>query len=608
MADSYTLKAILSAVDKLSPVLKGVQGVAKTTRKYLGDVGTSINSLTSKFGMPLGILSTIAAGFGVAAIKKAVVAFADLGEEVQKGAFKAGMSNAEFQRMKYVAEQAGMPVELLGMSMGKLNKNLGSAGMGKNDNLVQLFKALHIPMRDANGLMRNGADLLPQLADAFVKNKDPVKQAAMGTALFGKAYQEMLPMLNEGSEGIEKSLARFSKLKGVISDEDLKGAKDFGDQLKDLSFVTKGFQMTIAKELVPVLSPLLESFIQWAAVNKKLIGNEVKKVVKDLVVALKQVDWKAFLNGIRGVFDSVGWLIDKVGGLRNALIILALIMNAQTIMAVFGLVGAFGRLGLAIVGLAFRIPIVASVLGMIGTTLLAAGRAALMFGRALLLSPLGIVLAIAAAAYLIYRNWDTLKSWFATFVGWLSGQWSSLVDSASELGASVTARIVGAWDTVKSWFGGWFDGMDERLKAVVLWCIPFYGVAKTIIDNWEPLKTWFTTLFDWLGEKLSWVTGVAKGIAAAVGAAFGSGTPGEASTQAATSMGGPGAAGSPSGPLGSGAYNLGASSTANVGGSLTVNFKNAPPGMSLDQVAATNPRVPINANVGFRTLGNDMGF
>src|SRR5215469_14515310 len=98
MADSYSLKAILSAVDHLSPVLKGVQGVAKSTKKYLGDLGSTLNSVTSKFGIPLGIVSTIAAGFGVAAIKKAVVDFADLGEEVQKGALKAGMSNAEYQK------------------------------------------------------------------------------------------------------------------------------------------------------------------------------------------------------------------------------------------------------------------------------------------------------------------------------------------------------------------------------------------------------------------------------------------------------------------------------------------------------------------------------
>lgn len=565
MADSYSLKAILSAVDKLSPVLKGVQGVAKSTKKYLGDLGSTLNYVTSKFGVPLGIVSTIAAGFGVAAIKKAVVDFADLGEEVQKGALKAGMSNAEYQKMKYVFDQAGVPVEAMQGSLGKLNKNIGAAASGKNKDLASLFQALHIPMKGLNGQIRTGAEMLPQLADAFVKNKDPVKQAAIGTALFGKAYQEMLPLLNEGSESIEKSLARFNRLKGVIGDDDLKGAKEFGDQLKDLSFVTKGFQMTIAKELVPVLSPLLEQFIQWAAVNKKLIAGEVKKVVQELVAAVKSVNWGVFVQGIRDVAASIGGAITWVGGLRNALIILALIMNAQTIFAIFGVVGAFGRLGLATAGLLLKIPMVGAALASVGTWLMAAGRAVLLFSRALLLSPLGIVLAIAAAAFLIYENWDTLKAWFNTFVDWMSGKWSNLLLAVGPLGV----------------------------------------IAKAITDNWEPLKTWFSGLFDWMGQKFGWAADLAGGIGRAVSGIFGAGGPG---APAAASAGAllPSTPTTAQGALGSGTVNLNAPTTATLNGKLDISFKDAPPGMRVEQAKADGPRVAMNTNVGYRSFATGM--
>jgi hypothetical protein len=606
MADNFSLKAILSAVDRLSPVLKGVQGVAKTTRKYLGDVGTSINGLTSKFGVPLGILSTIAAGFGIGAIKKAVVGYAELGEEVTKGTLKAGTSAEQYQRMKYVAEQSDTAIEALGLSMGKLNKNIGAAVSGKNDDLVQLFKTLHIPLRDVNGQIRNGVDMLPELAEAFKRNQNPVVQATMGTAAFGKSYQELLPLLNEGAEGIKKNLDRFKMLKGVISAEDLAGAKEFGDKLKDVEIVTKGFQMTIAKELVPVLSPLVEKFIQWAAVNKKLVAGEVKKVVQDLVAALKEINWGVLFNGIRETASSIADAVRAVGGLKNALIILAIVMNLQTILAAFGVIGAFGRMALALGGLAMRIPMVASLLGMVGTSLLAAGRAVLIFGRALLLSPLGIVLAIAAAAWLIYENWDTVKKWFGIFVGWLSAQWSSLVDTVMQLGASITGGIVAAWESVKGWFSGWFDGMGEGWKNVLMWIFPFYGVAKTIVDNWEPLKEWFTTLFDWLGEKFAWAIGVAQSIGRAVSGVFTSGGPQAASVDGA--LAGAGSASAQPGALGSGSFNLNAPPTANLNGRLDIDFKNAPPGMQVVQAKSDGPRVAMNTNVGYRTLGTDLGY
>lgn len=36
-----------------------------------------------------------------------------------------------------------------------------------------------------------------------------------------------------------------------------------------------------------------------------------------------------------------------------------------------------------------------------------------------------VLLAIGAIAYVIIRNWDTLKKWFATFLGWLKAAWNA---------------------------------------------------------------------------------------------------------------------------------------------------------------------------------------
>lgn len=606
MANSYELKAILSAVDKLSPVLKSVQGVAKTTRKYLGDVGSSINGLTSKFGMPLGILSTIAAGFGIAAIKKAVVDFTDLGEEVQKGAYKAGMSNGEYQRMKYVMEQAGLPVETLQMSMGKLNKNIGSAASGKNKDLASLFKTLHIPLRNVNGQLRNGADMLPQLADAFVKNNDPVRQAAIGTALFGKAYQEMLPLLNEGSTGIEKSLARFAKLKGVISDDDLKGAKDFGDQLKDLSFVTKGFQMTIAKELVPVLAPMVENFIQWAAVNKKLIGSEVKKVVQELVAAVKSVDWGIFVQGVKETVASIGGAISFVGGLKNALIVLALIMNAQTIMAIFGLGGAIGRLGLAAGGAVLTA--LRTLYGVMAAgQVVIAGMSVSLGSIALAALPfIAVAAVIAGAAYLVYRNWDVIGTMFGRLWEGIKATaivaWNVLrfLFSWSPLGI-----VVNNWGAITAWLGVFWDGVSAVVSSGISLLgglLMSWKPLQWVMAAWDPVVSFFQGVWRTIGGIIGPILNAAGRVASALGGAIGE----RFGTNATAQAFGPRLDGPQSTSL-AGNVNLNAPQT-NVGGSLVVSFKDAPPGMRVEQARPNNPRVPISADVGYRTLGTGSAF
>lgn len=587
MADSYSLKAILSAVDGISPVLKSMQGVAKNARKYLGDVGTSAGRLGSQLGVPLGVISAIGAGFGLMAIKKAVVDFADLGEEVEKGALKAGMGVEQYQRMKYVFDQAGVSAEVMQMSMGKLNKNLGAAASGKGNDLVLLFKTFNIPLRGVNGQIRNAAELLPSLARAFTKNKDPVRQAAMGTALFGKAYQEMLPLLNDGSEGIEESILRLAKLKGVISPEDVHGAREFGKQLKDVAMVTKGFQMTIAKELVPVLGPLIENFIQWAAANKKLIGTEVKSMVQGVVKAVKQLDWVAFIEGVKSTAASIGRFVDSIGGAKNALIALFVVMNIQSIAAVFGLIGSLGRLALA---------------------LFSVGDAALV--------AMGQLAAFAAAQATIGGALTTSLAGVAKSAG--------LVAAAGLIGYAIGTGIYNlllADNRVGDWIG-------EKLAQV----LAFFGNedAKAALASNAKLALSMVGKTPAIEPAAAIAAGKTPAIEPA--AAIAAGPPLRANSaqptplwasnsKLARSMAGnnpaiesaAAIARSPlppatPGALGSGSFNINAPATANLNGKVDIDFKNAPPGMVVTQAKSDGPRVAMNTNVGYRTLGTEGAF
>ena len=345
MADNWQLKAVISAnAEGMLKALKNVNNMTKDTRKYLADVANTAGHLSGKIGLPFAAIGALVSGFSLAAIKGAVSGFAEMGESIYKGSLRAGMSVEQYQRMKYVADQAGLGIEAIESSVGKLNKNIGMAAAGKSKDLAGLFTKLGISTRDANGQLRSGMDILPEVADAFERNKNPVVQARMGMALFGKSWQEVIPLLMEGSAGINESMERMKRLKGVMGADDINGAREFGKSLKDMDMVMKGFQMTIAKSLVPVLKPLIDDLVTWFAANKKLVSTEVTKMAKELAAYLKTIDFKAVIQGVGDFFSGLGKLVDMVGGTKNALIALVFFMNLQTIMAFVGLIGSVGKL------------------------------------------------------------------------------------------------------------------------------------------------------------------------------------------------------------------------------------------------------------------------
>lgn len=85
------------------------------------------------------------------------------------------------------------------------------------------------------------------------------------------------------------------------------------------------------------------------------------------------------------------------------------------------------------------------------------------------------ILAIAAIAYIIYRNWDTLKQWFGTFWDWVKGifsaafnwiksNWEYLVAAMTGPIGWLVLAIVKNFDTIKAFIGGVIDFIVNIFK------------------------------------------------------------------------------------------------------------------------------------------------
>lgn len=403
MAENWQLKAVLSAnAAGMLKTLDAVNKATKSTRKHLADVGSGSLRLAQNLALPVGLLGGLAAGFSVAGVIQAAKNFAVLGDEVAKGSQRIGVSIADYQQLNYVAGQSGVSAEELGSSMGRLNKSIAQAAAGKNKDLASLFAKAGISMRDANGQLRSGADLLPEVADLFARNGNAATQARMGNAIYGKSWQALAPLLQGGSEGIKQLQERYKQLGLEVDSSAIKAGEAFGDQLDDLQQVTRSYGNTIMSKLVPAMAPLLEKTIQWAVANREVITTRVTEFVTDFSNAMAKIDWAAVVEGVGGFFNGLKSLVDWLGGARNALIALVVFMNASSILAFVSLTGSVFKLGGSLWALAFtQIP--ASIAAM-GGLQVAMGAAAFKVGTLL-----GLMIKVGALAGAGWAGWEVGK-------------------------------------------------------------------------------------------------------------------------------------------------------------------------------------------------------
>lgn len=468
--DKFELKAIITAVDKLSPVLKGVQRSVKATHKSIRDIGSAGSELSAKLGIPLALLG----GASVAGLTRAVSAFMQFGSAVNDASEKIGINAEKLQELEYAGKLAGVMPETLQGGLAKLNKGLGEAAAGKNDELSGLLKRLGIGLRDANGQVRSAADVMPQLADAIARNENPSVRARMAVAAFGKSGQDLIPMLSKGSTGLAEMADEAHRLGIILSSDQVAAADELGDTFDKLKMSAQGLGMSIGAQLAPVITPLIARLTEWIVANRQIISQRVEEVVARIAAAIDQIDWQAVTDGIDTVISSINSAADAVGGWSNLLMGLVVIANAGVIAAVLDIGAAVYRL----------IPI-----------FYAAAKAAAVFAMA---NPVLAAVAVAAglvayAAFKIYQNWDGIAAWFASL-----------------------------WQSIKTLFA---DGVQFLTDAFLNW-----SPLGLVIKNWEPIVNWFASLWE---RVRGFIEPITRGVAAA-GEFFGIGAPAQRPALAST--------------------------------------------------------------------------
>lgn len=169
---------------------------------------------------------------------------------------KTGISVEALSQLDFAAKQSG--VEDLATGLIKFNRSISEAAQGSRSQ-ADAFKSLGINVKDANGNIKTSEALFLESAEALSKYRDGANKTAIVLDLFGKAGAELIPLLNEGEEGIRKFREQADKLGLTLSTETAQAANDFNDALDTIKFSVAG----VGRQLVTDLAPKMREFADF---------------------------------------------------------------------------------------------------------------------------------------------------------------------------------------------------------------------------------------------------------------------------------------------------------------------------------------------------------
>lgn len=270
-----------------------------------------------------------------------------------------------------------------------------------------------------NGMSKDATGTILKVLDAINKLPDS-KQLGITTELFGKQYGDDAAKLakNIGEYRRQLDLVNQAEARGSMVRESSAKNDAISSRLQMLQnrvfngFATTGELLRPAMvELMSGLAGWLDWFNRVAQENPKLIGFMLKAAAMAAILVTALGAIALGMAAIFGPFAMAKFALTTLG------------------ISLGGTIGLLGRLGGAF-------NILMRGIGLVGNVLI-------WLGRALLMNPIGLAItAIATAAFLIYKYWSPIKTFFTGLWDGISAFFSTLPARFMAMGSQIMQGLV----------------------------------------------------------------------------------------------------------------------------------------------------------------------
>lgn len=415
--------------------------------KKMQGVRATITRMAKGFGrlaMRVGKFAAILGGVALAAIIALTVKGLKAVDTMSKLAQNIGTSVKSIQILRHMATLGGLSIEKMDKSIAKMVKNIGEAERG----LGTAVNALNDLGLSTSVLEQMSPEqMFGVIADEINKVPTAARRASIAYDIFGRAGQELLVTMRDGSGGIAAMSEKLESLGVIIGDKQAQMVEKANDAWADIGLVWQGLQQQLAVGFAPMLTVIAENIIGFI----KSVGG--MGAVAEFIV-------KAFMYAGAGVLDviraiKIGWLGLKTAVLQVAAdITMAMAWSMQKIAEGFAFVEGASIKSVGVIAASYgwaanKVADAASSLG--ADTIAGFARSSAMVGTAI-----GVATDASTTG-----NWTAnAESDMADF---LNSMGNSLGEQATETGVQLIDKLAEGWNLGK--VDSTFDSLESKFMG-----------------------------------------------------------------------------------------------------------------------------------------------
>lgn len=436
------------AADQAGDSMAKLANVYQIPIDQIGKLGDAVNHLSNsspaKAGdiiNTLGRVGGVAKQFGLTEIQTTSLsnAFISLGKTPEI----AGTAINGMLTKLMTADKQGAKFQQALKNMGMESKDLKKAIKENGEQALMDF------LKQVGKLPKENQ--MGALVDLFgLEYADDVAVLVGGLETYKKSIDELKKTSKDGKPAFIGSMDKEFSARSATTANNW---QIFKNSLTEIGITAGSVLLPALNQLMTTIRPIINSFADWASKNPEVVSAFVHLAAG--FAALK-------VGGL--MFRFVG---NELSGFMVSFRLAKALLGVDWLATVIRFKSGIGAL--------------ARIFGVVKTAATLFGSGLMSLGRFLLMSPIGIALALlGVAAYMLYKNWDGV-------VGGAKALWQDLSNFISGVVNSIASFFGTCWERIKTFFNSGIGNISAQ------------------IINWSPLGLFyqsFASVMSWFGVQL----------------------------------------------------------------------------------------------------------
>lgn len=247
-----TLEILVNArTQQATSSLRRLDTSSRNSEKHLGNLDNRTHRLSQTLGtVARAAIAAGAAYIGITEAKQAVEATTDLAKSTLTLKKGFGLTLRTASEFGAVLKARGADASSVGMAFNTLSRQVVAAKDG-SDTAIKSFKTLGITQKE---LKTTSPDQqLFAIADGLDAAGRGADRAAAASALFGRGWKTVVPVLRDGSGWLQSQLDLANKYGAAFGGESVKSIQDLIQTERELKIAQLGLQVQFTEKIAPAL-------------------------------------------------------------------------------------------------------------------------------------------------------------------------------------------------------------------------------------------------------------------------------------------------------------------------------------------------------------------